>query len=79
MQKGNLPTFVDVSANFASYEIKEDNIIDQVPHYNNFFLPKFCSIHDNNNNCLYFLACKSRQKSDFCWRRYLDGTFSGQI
>ena len=27
---GNLPTFVDVSSNFASYEITEDNIIDQV-------------------------------------------------
>jgi hypothetical protein len=26
---GNLPTFVDVSSNFASYEITEDNIIDQ--------------------------------------------------
>ena len=27
---GSLPTFIDVSSNFASYEINEDNIIDQL-------------------------------------------------
>ena len=27
---GSIPTFIDVSANFASYEINEDNIIDQL-------------------------------------------------
>ena len=27
---GSLPTFIDVSSNFASYEISEDNIIDQL-------------------------------------------------
>jgi len=27
---GSLPTFIDVSSNFASYEITEDNIIDQM-------------------------------------------------
>ena len=27
---GSLPTFIDLSSNFASYEIHEDNIIDQL-------------------------------------------------
>jgi phosphatidylinositol glycan class O len=27
---GSIPTFIDISANFASYEISEDNIIDQL-------------------------------------------------
>ena len=27
---GSLPTFIDLSSNFASYEINEDNIIDQL-------------------------------------------------
>lgn len=27
---GSIPTFIDISANFASYEIHEDNIIDQL-------------------------------------------------
>ena len=27
---GSLPTFIDVSSNFGSYEISEDNIIDQL-------------------------------------------------
>ena len=27
---GSLPTFIDVSSNFASYQISEDNIIDQL-------------------------------------------------
>jgi len=31
---GSLPTFIDVSSNFASYEISEDNIIDQLVRNN---------------------------------------------
>ena len=27
---GSIPTFIDLSSNFASYEINEDNIIDQL-------------------------------------------------
>jgi hypothetical protein len=27
---GSLPTFIDVSANFASYQIQEDNIFQQL-------------------------------------------------
>ena len=27
---GSIPTFIDISSNFASYEIDEDNIIDQM-------------------------------------------------
>lgn len=30
MVTGSIPTFIDISANFASYEIDEDNIIDQL-------------------------------------------------
>ncbi|KAK9891009.1 hypothetical protein WA026_013342 [Henosepilachna vigintioctopunctata] len=31
---GSLPTFIDASSNFASTEIKEDNLIDQLLRYN---------------------------------------------
>ncbi|KAL3287812.1 hypothetical protein HHI36_002273 [Cryptolaemus montrouzieri] len=31
---GSLPTFIDAGSNFASYEIKEDNIIDQLMRNN---------------------------------------------
>lgn len=30
---GSLPTFIDAGSNFATAEINEDNIIDQVNHY----------------------------------------------
>jgi GPI ethanolamine phosphate transferase 3 subunit O len=30
MTTGSLPTFIDIGSNFASPEINEDNIIDQV-------------------------------------------------
>ena len=30
MTTGSIPTFIDLSSNFASYEINEDNIIDQL-------------------------------------------------
>jgi len=30
MTTGSLPTFIDVSSNFASYEIQEDNLINQI-------------------------------------------------
>lgn len=29
---GSLPTFIDIGSNFATPEINEDNIIDQVSH-----------------------------------------------
>lgn len=31
---GSLPTFIDVSSNFAAMELQEDNVIDQVPLHN---------------------------------------------
>lgn len=31
---GSLPTFIDIGSNFASPEINEDNIIDQIVHHN---------------------------------------------
>ncbi len=30
---GSLPTFIDVSANFASYQIQEDNIFQQLANH----------------------------------------------
>jgi predicted AlkP superfamily pyrophosphatase or phosphodiesterase len=30
---GSLPTFIDVSANFASYQIQEDNIFHQLANH----------------------------------------------
>lgn len=34
---GSLPTFIDVGSNFATPEINEDNIIDQVRKYNDVY------------------------------------------
>lgn len=37
---GGLPTFIDAGSNFATPEINEDNIIDQVRQFYNLFPPK---------------------------------------
>jgi GPI ethanolamine phosphate transferase 3 subunit O len=34
MTTGSLPTFIDIGSNFASPEINEDNIIDQIHRHN---------------------------------------------
>lgn len=40
MTTGSLPTFIDVGSNFATPEINEDNIIEQV-NFNHFKTQKF--------------------------------------
>lgn len=45
---GSLPTFIDVGSNFATPEINEDNIIDQVLIRHSISIQLVCRMHDCN-------------------------------